>query len=158
MRSQINRRERAGATRYSVIDAYTLEELRREYSSSDIRGRIRLLRTLSRSWQRPPFEIALMATEDPNAEVRAWLARYGQFRLYEMDRQSAREQLGGGGNTGPQLDPQERLKNDPDPFVRACLRENPKVSWGAGWSDFFGFKAFLDSTPLERLAAVRTQK
>jgi len=33
-------------SRYAVIDAYTSEELRREYQASDAKGRVRLLQGL----------------------------------------------------------------------------------------------------------------
>ncbi|MGB6476612.1 MAG: hypothetical protein WBF04_21390 [Candidatus Sulfotelmatobacter sp.] len=66
-------------SRYGVIDAYTLEELRRKYKMSDVKGRIALLQQFwhRRSDSRPsapdmPFEIAVMAVEDSNVEVREW--------------------------------------------------------------------------------------
>ena len=40
--------------RYELLDAYTLEELRREYLSSDTRGRIRL--TVQLDWSHYPRE------------------------------------------------------------------------------------------------------
>ncbi len=50
----------------------------------------------------------------------------------------------------------DRLKNDPDPFVRACLRENSDVffrrhlSLGTEWEEYF-----RGATRLERLALMR---
>jgi hypothetical protein len=55
--------------RYTFPDAYILEELRRTYAAADVRGRIRLIKSLSRDVPRPPFEIALLAVEDVHAEV-----------------------------------------------------------------------------------------
>jgi hypothetical protein len=47
-----------------------------------------------------------------------------------------------------------RMKNDPDPFIRACLRENPTVfnefSFILHWKEYF-----QEATHLERLALVR---
>ena len=120
-------------SRYQVPDAYILEELKRDYQSSDVRGRIRLLKKL----RFPPFEIARMAVEDSHVEVRQWIARNGEKLDYDES------------NLG------ERLKNDPDPFVRACLRENPHIFFGvlpslSDWKTYFD-----EATHLERLALVR---
>ena len=60
--------------RYTFPDAYILEELQRAYQVADTKGRIRLLRKLYRGEQRAPFEIALLAVEDPQVEVRQWIA------------------------------------------------------------------------------------
>ncbi len=122
-----------GLSRYEVPDAYILEELKRDYQSSDVRGRIRLLKKL----RFPPYEIARMAVEDPHVEVRQWIARNGEKLDYDES------------NLG------ERLKNDPDPFVRACLRENPHIFFGvlpslSDWKTYFD-----EATHLERLALVR---
>lgn len=125
-----------GLSRYDVPDAYILEELKRDYQSSDVRGRIRLLKKL----RFPPYEIARMAVEDPHAEVRQWIARNGEKLDYDES------------NLG------ERLKNDPDPFVRACLRENPHIFFGvlpplSDWKSYFD-----EATHLERLALVRNRQ
>ena len=61
--------------RYSFIDAYILEELRREYAASSSRERLRLLAKLKS--HHIPLEIALLAVEDPDARVRAWFAKNG---------------------------------------------------------------------------------
>lgn len=65
-------------SRYAICDAYTLEELRRNYHNLDIQGRINLLQTLNESDHGIPFEIAVLAVEDQNVQVRQWLARYGE--------------------------------------------------------------------------------
>lgn len=131
--------------RYAIHDRYILEELRRAYVSSDGPGRIRLLRRLYRGITgyrrgegRVPFEIARLAVEDPSVEVRQWIARHGKYLDYSNDY-PADENL------------EDRLKNDPDPFVRACLRENP-TAFGllVDWTEYFN-----DATHLERLALVR---
>src|SRR5262245_7802142 len=64
--------------RYAVIDEYTLEELRLKYRSADSRGRIALLRLISRHTKtsyndQVPYEIAVLAASDPDARVRHWL-------------------------------------------------------------------------------------
>ena len=121
-----------GLSRYEVPDAYILEELKRDYQSSDVRGRIRLLKKL----RFPPYEIARMAVEDPHVEVRQWIARNGEKLDYDES------------NLG------ERLKNDPDPFVRACLRENPDA-FGVVGLVLDSKELFQEATHLERLALVR---
>jgi uncharacterized protein YfeS len=130
-----------GLSRYDTTDAYTLEELRREYKASDCKGRIRLLLRLYKGDRVPPFEIALSAVEDPHVEIRQWIARHGKYLEYGDDEPSH-----------PNL--ADRLKSDPDPFVRACLRENPTVFGGfvstENWMEYFG-----EATHLERLALVR---
>jgi hypothetical protein len=51
-------------SRYAIADDYTLEELRREYQGSDIKGRIGILQKLYEGSQRgegrAPYEIALL--------------------------------------------------------------------------------------------------
>jgi|CXWL01.1.fsa_nt_gi hypothetical protein len=126
--------------RYSFIDAYLLEELRREYAASSSRERLRLLAKLKS--RHIPVEIALLAVEDPDARVRAWFAKNGAPLQF-----GAREDL-------PNYhDLEARLLEDPDPYVRACVYENPR---------FGGFKhlnqpieLFLEAAPLERLALMR---
>lgn len=159
-------------TRYSAIDVYTLEELWREYQASEPRGRIRLLKKLYRDDRRPPYEIAQMAVEDPHVEVRQWMARYGRSLDYREqgirflpDVHEAGPETESEGGSGkkceiewrfPERDLAARLKNDPDLFVRACLRENPEVfnaySYEA-WREYF-----LEATHLERLALLRNTK
>lgn len=125
-------------SRYSVPDPYVLEELRREYQAADARGRIHLLQKLQKGDALIPSEILSVAVEDPHAEVRQWVARFG--KLYNIEH--ANEQA------------LAKIRNDPDPFVRACLRENTSVF------SRFGFiydwrKWFDEATHLERLALVR---
>ena len=126
-------------SRYSVIDAYTLEELRRQYQAADASGRIRLLAQFPKAddeedYKSPalPAEIMRMAAEDDSSAVRQWIARNGCFF---------------GDDSKPLTD---RLITDSDTFVRACLMENhTHVSWlNAG-------RAFLFATHLERLALAR---
>ena len=83
-----------------------------------------------------PFEIAKIAVEDENVQMRAWIARKGKYLNYSEE---GLENL------------EDRLRNDPDPFVRACLRENPTTY------DFFAdwVKLFIESTHFERLALIR---
>lgn len=153
-------------SRYQLIDAYTREELRREYQASNAKGRVRLLPGLYQEGV-PPYEITLMAVEDPNVEVRQWIARNGKYLDYR-DRgsinerseavEAARAILKPDGDPllheSPDRNLESRLIHDPAPFVRACLRENPGVF------DVFGFishwkEYFHEATHLERLALVR---
>ena len=118
-------------SRYSAADAYILEELKRQYEYSDTKGRIRLLRKMYRRYSPPPDILALLAIEDPSTEVRQWIARFGSSLNQNM---------------------RDRLESDPDPFVRACLRENPRpylYRWEI-WR-----KEFDRATHLERLGLVR---
>lgn len=153
-------------SRYAVLDAYTLEELRREYQNTDAKGRICLLEKLYQGNSIAPFGIALLAATDPHVEVRQWIARRGKSLDYrDVGSLNERNELLevvraiGGQPAGPVDDPQaslnlvSRLKNDPDSFVRACLRENPNVfsQWFSGpWMGFC-----KEATHLERLALVR---
>lgn len=117
--------------RYAVMDSYVLEELRRRYESADASGRIQLLRRLYKKTL-VPFEIAQMAVKDPHTEVRQWIARHGSgLNILE-----------------------EQLRTDPDPFVRACLRENPHV-YSPRFDPIPDFNA---SSHLERLALMRNPK
>jgi hypothetical protein len=84
-------------------DAFALEELHRQYQSADARGRIAILQSNTL-----PFEIARLAVEDPNIEVRQWFARNG--REYRQRGDSGLLEI---------------LRNDHDPFVRACVYANP---------------------------------
>lgn len=132
--------------RYAAIDAYTLEELRHEYKNSDIKGRIRLFKRLQKSGYHAPYEIALLALED--VELRQWMARHAwlDYRGWDPHTHERIEQ--------PERNLEDRLKHDPDPFVRACLRENPHVfgifDFTHNWKSYF-----QESTHLERLALVR---
>jgi hypothetical protein len=143
--------------RNAAIDAYTLEELRREYRVSDTKERIQLLERLYSgerfAWQ-PPFEIALMAVEDSSLAVRQWIARQGKSLDY---REEVRQVTGTQTSTReyrfPDRNLEQRLRDDPDPFVRACLYENPNVYSSLFLSPVINnFKA---ATHLERLALMR---
>src|ERR1700722_9294024 len=94
------------------LDAFALEELRRQYLSADANGRITLLQddTL-------PLEIAKLAIEDPIVEVRQWFARNGR------DYREVLEDAEVGVRTG-ESDLLEILRKDPDPFMRACVYAN----------------------------------
>lgn len=130
--------------RYAAIDAYTLEELRHEYKNSDIKGRIRLFKRMG---YYAPYEIALLALED--VELRQWMARHAtrlDYRGWDPHTHERIEQ--------PERNLEDRLKHDPDPFVRACLCENPQVfgvfDFISNWKSYFH-----ESTHLERLALAR---
>ncbi|MDV2502508.1 MAG: hypothetical protein RX318_00940 [bacterium] len=136
--------------RYDIIDEYTLEELQREYRASDAKGRINILESYYKRDRQAPYEIALLAVEDSNVEVRQWMARHGKSLDYRERNYGADEPE----YQYPERNLEERLKNDPDLFVRACLRENPDVFgtilFIVKWKEWF-----LEATHLERLALVR---
>jgi hypothetical protein len=117
-------------SRYAILDAYTLEELKREYEAAGSNGRIRILKKLI---VRSPSEIAWRAARDSNTKVRQWFARNGHFDTDSGEIVAA-------------------LLNDPDLFVRACLHEN-------GWAlRFFkdDWKQYFNRlSHVERLALVR---
>ena len=136
-------------SRYSIIDAYTLEELRREYQGSDAKTRLRSLEKLYEDDNIPPYEIALLAVEDPSVEVRQWIARSGKCLDYRTRRYEGDKLI----YEHPEKNLEDRLKNDSDPFVRACLRENPTISLLS--SEWIGW--FRESNHIERLALVRNQ-
>ncbi len=139
-----------GIVRYHFPDPYTLEELRLKYTNTDTKGRIQLLNDLLHgddSWM-IPYEIALLAVEDPNLEVRQWLARHGKYLDYSERRLVDNVWV----CECPERNLEERLKNDPHPFVRACLRENTNVFCRVG----LGIdEEFRESSHLERLALMR---
>ncbi|MFQ5842916.1 MAG: hypothetical protein ACE5I8_10810, partial [Thermodesulfobacteriota bacterium] len=127
------------------------EELKREYSFADTKGRIRLLKRLEGY---PPFEIAQLAIADESAEVRQWIARHGQGLDYRKVMSSEEK-------NDSQSDPLnlwEKLEKDPDPFVRACLRENPNYRFPSLLFSNEGSQCFKNSTHMERLALVRNER
>jgi hypothetical protein len=140
-------------TRYDAIDAYTLEELSREYEAADVRGRIHLLRRIQKILKSGciPYEIAVLAVGDRHVQVRAWIARHGEI----LDYRESKLVDGKLTYTHPERNFEERLKNDPDPFVRASLHENPILS-PLAWTDFGEW--FQRASHLERLALVRNPK
>jgi hypothetical protein len=133
------------------VDGYTLEELRRKYTRADAKGRVSLLKELySNNKGNPiPFEIARLAVEDKNVEIREWIALHGRFLDYSQTRNEGRNDS----IEFPERNLEDRLKNDPEPFVRACLRENPTAFSGTG--DFYWMPYFQQANPLERLALMR---
>jgi hypothetical protein len=138
-------------SRYTVIDAYTLEELRRQYRSSDVPGRIRFLAQFRKADDGPrvstealPFDIVFSAAQDDNVEVRQWIARNGCFDMQNFVQSLV------DGVSDPIDAIVNHLKSDPDPFVRACLYENQAL-FGLGNAE----AAFGNATHLERLALVR---
>jgi len=135
------------------LDAFALEELRREYQSDDAKGRIALLQN-----SQAPVEIARLAVEDPNVEVRQWFARHG--RNYESASVD-----------GEML---EILRKDDDPFIRACVYANPGFSpmlgsvatWAKSGQALAGMLVgaqqrdnwWREATHLERLGMVRNRE
>jgi hypothetical protein len=148
-------------TEYKIpLDAFAVEELRRLYQSVDARGRIALLQS-----DTLPFEIARLAVEDPNAEVRQFFARHGRdYRELLRDA--------GGGFRFSERDLLEILRKDSDPFVRACVYANPAFKpllnvITAGPGEALGAMAGIgmltkkwwsEATHLERLGMVRNRE
>jgi hypothetical protein len=140
--------------RYTFTDPYILEELTRAYKRADVKGRIDLLNRFSIEDETIPYELALQAVEDQSVEIREWIARFSRHLDYSdhqwVDDQEVVEH--------PERNLEQRLLGDADPFVRACLRENPAVfghSVGDSLVEDKWKKIFRDSTHLERLALVR---
>ena len=92
-----------------------------------------------------PYEIALLAIEDQDVEVRQWVARHAE--LDYRGKRHVNEQTNEWVYEFPDKNLADRLKKIPDPFVRASLRENEKV--------YLGKEAFQQANHLERLAFVR---
>ena len=133
--------------RYGIHDNYTVSELLRSYEREDSRGRIRLLRRVYAQGGLP-YQVALKAVTDSDPLVREWMAKEAPYYP------EARYEGAGQGDLF------ERLRQDPDPFVRAALRENSeRVS---GWVFSFGVNKWLEEfsscVPLERLAMMRNKK
>jgi hypothetical protein len=137
--------------RYDVLDAYTLEELRRKSTRADAKSRVLLLKELYEQKQGNPisFEIARMAVEDEKVEVREWIALHGR----SLDYSQTHNEDGNDSIEFPERNLEDRLKNDPEPFVRACVRENPTAFSGTG--DFYWMPYFQQANHLERLALMR---
>lgn len=139
--------------RYSVVDAYILEELRQDYEAAEPRGRIRILKKLQKGDRPLPFEVAALAVHDPTSQVRQWFARYGNYGVgverepWEGTKDLWEKQRGAWNLLI------DTLKNDADPFVRACLRENPAAFGLFDWDSHF-----LHATYMERLALMRNPK
>lgn len=133
--------------RYSIIDAYTLQELERRYRFSSSVQRIHLLDGLYRSGILPPFEILCIAVVDESNDVRQWIARHARCLNYNQVG------LALSGEPDPQRDLTDTLHRDPDPFVRACLYENPYLFSNDTEDDWW--VTFVEGSHLERLAMVR---
>lgn len=155
-RLQNRRTHRKLPFRYAGIsmDTYILEELRRRYSRADKQGRLRLLRRLLAKRGGIPRDVAMLAVEDSDVRVREWMARFAPISLNSQPF----EELYGGfpQEFRGELIEQERfhrevaakLRNDPDPFVRACLFENPHA-----------FRSDVDlASGLERFALARNPR
>ncbi|MBI1956677.1 MAG: hypothetical protein HYS38_09815 [Acidobacteria bacterium] len=134
-------------SRYAFADAYILEELKRKYFSAGPQRRIDLLQTLYASVGSLPYEIAVLAVEDPNAEVRQWIAQNGKHLDYSDKDANDDRNLEG------------RLRNDPDVLVRACFLENPEAYDLLPSHARYGIEeTFRGCAHLERLALMRNPK
>lgn len=134
---------------YLIPDGYTLAQLRRQYEMSDSKERIGLLKDLYDQDKGLPYDIELMAVEDPNVQVRQWVARHGSNLKYTSHFHRVGEVW-----VHEKIEPTlyERLKNDDDLLVRACLRENEHITL------YHPEDEFSDSTHLERLALMRNSE
>lgn len=134
--------------RYAVHDPYVVAELRSQYEAADVHARIKLLEGLYLSPEyrdhRLPYELLLLAASDPSVEVRRWIARNARHLDYRERESVAPEaylfpervtvlDIASGfvrqpeEYRFPERNPALRLKDDPDPVVRASLRENPGI-------------------------------
>ena len=102
------------------LDAFAVEELRRLYQSADVSGRIAVLQSDTTL----PFEIARLAVEDPNVEVRQWFARHGRTEFYSDTAAQPAVRF-------PDRDLLEILRKDSDP-IRAEESASKPLSPGAG--------------------------
>src|SRR5439155_21360076 len=96
------------------------------------------------------YEIAVLAVADLEVEVRRWIARNGRYLDYKNT------------DSGDQAnsdvhDLRKRLRADPDPLVRAHLRENPDIMPLLARSGH-SKRWFDESSHLERLALVRNER
>lgn len=133
--------------RYSIIDAYTLQELERRYHFSSSEQRIELLDGLYRTGILPPFEILRISVVDESSNVRQWVARHARCLNYNEAG------LTNKGEPTAQHDLTDIMRRDPDPFVRACLYENPYLFANDTEEDWW--VTFAEGSHLERLAMVR---
>lgn len=136
-------------SRFSIIDEYTLEELRREYQSSAPKDRIALVAGLYQSGIIPPYDIARLAVEDQHVEVRQWLARHARH----LDYREAIDDDPANGFRYPDRDLVEHVRRDTDAFVRACLFENPDIFANLSYEQWC--ELFVQSSHIEKLALVR---
>lgn len=91
-----------------------------------------------------------MVVKDQDAQVRQWIAKNGE----RLDYREGKEIEGQTVYEFPERNLEDLLKNDPDPFVQACLRENPTVYDYDRFSEHWK-QDFQVASPLERLALVR---
>jgi len=161
--------------RYAVHDPYVVADLRSQYETADVHGRIKLLEGLYLSPEyrdhRLPYQLVLLAATDPSVEVRRWIARNARHLDYRERESLAPEaylfpdrvtvlDIAGGflrqpeGYRFPERNLAARLKDDPDPVVSASLRENPCILGPLSLPDD-SFQWFRESSHFERLALVR---
>ena len=117
--------------RYAALDAYTFEELKREYASLNPRSRVALLTALKEKWELSS-RIEELALDDESAEVRQWIA----LNLQLSEAQVA------------------KIRSAADEFVNACLWEGPTFGdWTSSSEGWIGW--FKEAPHLERLAMMR---
>lgn len=136
-------------SRFSVIDAYTLEELKRDYQYRTPNARIGLIEGLYLNGIIPPYEVARLVVEDQHVQVRQWMARHARH----LDYREAIDDNPANGFMFPERNLVDIVRRDPDEFVRACLYENPDVF--AHWPQDEWMRLFASGSHLERLAMVR---
>jgi hypothetical protein len=146
--------------RYETADAYTIEELKRKYQGSAANARTELLEQCQQDLMKLPVALAFWAATDENVQVRQWYALHGRLLDY-----SQLELAEGVGTGAPETWERWTLKykrefsllmilmDDPDPLVRACLRENPPFLDWVGAEE-----AFHLSDHMERLALLRNPR
>lgn len=118
----------ASTRRYSVMDAYLQEELKRKYQHGNVEQRIRLLESIKHI----PEILCEMAVADEHVQVRQWTAHNARY----LDEKS-----------------KNKILKDSDELVRASFFENPHLFRpcpGGAW-----ITAFKKATWIERCAMVR---
>lgn len=131
--------------RFSIVDEYTLEELKRRYHTSSPRERIELILGMYQTGIIPPYALARLAVDDQHVEVRQWMARHARHLDYREPQD--------GGYRYPERNLIERVQQDTDSFVIACLYENPDIFARADEAEWH--QMFSRASHLERLAMVR---
>jgi hypothetical protein len=141
--------QETNARRYVAQDEYILEEIQRRFLAGDRDERIRVLDEAYRA-KGLPYKLALVVLEDPDPIVRAWLAMNARdldFREQTFDADVETFRFS-------DRDLWERLRSDPDMFVRAALHENPHYPpYEQG--PMFAERQFSQLSKLERLALMR---
>jgi len=154
--------------RYEFIDKYVLEELKVRYLSSDQQGKLALLKELNdNGYQGIPYEIALLALEDQNTEIRLWFAKNSKdFDYTETEHKKVTVPKIEEDDDGyeyvkevkyPDRDLKAKISNDSNEIVQAAILENPnEYQYGLSFGSCDA-EQFNKLNKVEKLAYVRNQ-